>query len=171
MAASKAAAAYGFSRRQTNDSASSMSISIMTPSETSELSEADFDDPERQVSFRRQHDEDELTFSISLKESNVASSHEVCSTASFNPEWMRSQDSELFCCSCGNCDGLDYTCKSPKPPFPLLELPEPNLIPSSGSCKHFRPHHGWSANMDDPCIFESLKFGGTTRHFQCAIYT
>lgn len=114
-AAPYAAASYGFSRKKTNDSVSSMSISIMTPSEVSELSDADIEPLEREVSFRRQSDEEELTFSISLKSSNAASSYLICQAASFNPEWMRKQDSKLFHCSCGNCHELDYTCKPQTP--------------------------------------------------------
>lgn len=110
-AAPYVAASYGFSRKKTNDSVSSMSISIITPSDDSELSDADIEPLERGVSFRRQSDEDELTFSISLKSPNAASSYLICQAASFNPEWMRKQDSKLFHCSCGNCHELDYTCK------------------------------------------------------------
>ena len=112
-AANKTAESYAFSRQQTNESVSSMSISIMTPSEASELSQEGFEGPERHVSFRHQPDESELTFSISLKSSNAVSSYLICQTASFNPEWMQSQNSKLFHCSCGNCDELDYTCKAP----------------------------------------------------------
>lgn len=106
-----ATAPYGFSRRETSESASSMSISIMTPSEASDLSEANFEGPDRNVSFSRQPDEEELTFSISLKSSNAASSYLICRRASFNPEWMRNQDSKLFHCCCTNCNELDYTRK------------------------------------------------------------
>ncbi|OBT69915.1 hypothetical protein VE03_00434 [Pseudogymnoascus sp. 23342-1-I1] len=105
----KAAAPYGFTRKETTESVSSISISIMTPSEASEPSEADIETPERHVSFGQQPGEDGLTFSISLKPSTVASSYLICQTASFNPDWMRNQDSKLFHCSCKNCDELDYT--------------------------------------------------------------
>jgi hypothetical protein len=114
-AAPYAATSYGFSRKKTNDSVSSMSISINTPSEVSELSDADIEPLERDVSFGRQYDEEELTFSISLKSSNAASSYLICQAASFNPDWMRKQDSKLFRCSCGNYHELDYTCKPPTP--------------------------------------------------------
>ncbi|OBT90159.1 hypothetical protein VE02_00880 [Pseudogymnoascus sp. 03VT05] len=112
-AAPYAAASYRFSRKQTDDSVSSMSISIMTPNEVSELSDAEIEPLERGVSFRRQSDEEELTFSISLKSSNAASSYLICQTTSFNPEWMRKQDSKLFHCSCGNYHELDYTLVPP----------------------------------------------------------
>ncbi|KFY33108.1 hypothetical protein V495_08425 [Pseudogymnoascus sp. VKM F-4514 (FW-929)] len=108
-----AAGSYGFAMQQTNDSMSSLSISIVTPSEGSSLSEADFEGPERHVSFRKQSDEEELTFSISLKSSNIASAYLICPKASFNPEWMRSLDSKLFRCLCRNCVELDYTLVPP----------------------------------------------------------
>ncbi|OBT77855.1 hypothetical protein VF21_03261 [Pseudogymnoascus sp. 05NY08] len=111
-AAPYATASYGFSRKKTNDSVSSMSISIMTPGD-SELSDAEIEPPERNVSFRRQSHENELTFSICLKSSNAASSYLICQAASFNPEWMRKQDSKLFRCSCGNYHELDYTLVPP----------------------------------------------------------
>ncbi|KFY30143.1 hypothetical protein V494_08248 [Pseudogymnoascus sp. VKM F-4513 (FW-928)] len=108
----KPAAPSALYRQQTNDSVSSISISIDTPSESSgyseALSEADFEGPERHVSFRRP-DEEELTFSVSLKPENAASSYLICSAASLNPEWMRIQDSRLFHCSCGRSHNLDFT--------------------------------------------------------------
>lgn len=155
-AASKAAESYGFSRQQTNDSMSSISISIMTPSEASELSQESFKGPERHVSFRQQPDESALTFSISLKSSNAASSYLICQTALFNPEWMRSQNSKLFRCSCSNCDELDYTCKFTNHHFLSYKPIETDMTFCSGSSKHFCTHHDWSTNMGDPCIFKGF---------------
>ncbi|KAL5345585.1 hypothetical protein ACLOAV_009339 [Pseudogymnoascus australis] len=109
----KFAVPYDFSRQQTNESMSSISISVMTPSEASEQpeepSDADIEGPERHVTFGKQSEEEKLTFSISLKPSNVASPCLICPTASFNSDWMRNQDSKLFRCSCKSCDELDYT--------------------------------------------------------------
>lgn len=137
-------APYNFTRQQTNESVTSISISVMTPSEASEQpeepSDADIEDPERHVSFGRQSEEEELTFSIHLKPSNAASSYLLCPTASFNPDWMRNQDSKLFRCSCNNCNELDYT-RKPQHHFSYLNCPGLYLTLSSGACKHLCPHH------------------------------
>lgn len=106
-----AAASSGLSRKKTNESVSSMSIYI----EASELGDEDIRPSERHVSFRRQSEEKELTFSISLKTLNTASSYLICHTAAFNPEWMWKQDSKLFHCSCENYHELGYTYKPPNP--------------------------------------------------------
>jgi hypothetical protein len=83
--------------------------------ESKKLKKEDNEATEPHISYRRQLEEQALTFSILqiLQTTSAGAAYcLICPTASFDPEWMRNQDSRL-----NNHDELDFTRKPPNHHF------------------------------------------------------